>query len=135
LAKAARVCSPGEGERDGPLLCPKLLPVGAFGEDHVTQASNFDSGVQDAAEVMHRLAPSGSMSLSTSPIRPGEACSLCVPGVSGPQDCGLVYLVMSDPDLRDVSGCTIFALPRSDPSVEAQDSTRLIWWVIDPAKA
>ena len=69
------------------------------------------------------------------PIRPGEACSLCVPGVSGPQDCGLVYLVMSDPDLRDVSGCTIFALPRSDPSVEAQDTTRLIWRVIDPAKA
>lgn len=35
------------------------------------------------------------------PIRPGEACSLCVPGVVGPQDCGLVYLVMSDPDLRE----------------------------------
>ncbi|MHB8273946.1 MAG: DUF6767 domain-containing protein [Dermatophilaceae bacterium] len=35
------------------------------------------------------------------PIRPGDACSLCVPGVSGPQDCGLVYLVMSDPDLRE----------------------------------
>ena len=67
------------------------------------------------------------------PIRPGEACSLCVPGVLGPQDCGLVYLVMSDPTF--VSGCTIFALPRSDPSVEAEDSTRLIWRVIDPAKA
>jgi hypothetical protein len=35
------------------------------------------------------------------PIRPGEPCSLCVPGASGPQDCGLVYLVMSDPDLRE----------------------------------
>ncbi len=35
------------------------------------------------------------------PIRLGEACSLCVPGVSGPSDCGLVYLVMSDPDLRE----------------------------------
>jgi len=35
------------------------------------------------------------------PIRPGDTCSLCVPGVSGPQDCGLVYLVMSDPDLRE----------------------------------
>jgi len=36
----------------------------------------LDTGVQDAAEVMHRLAPSGSMSLSTtrsqaSPPRPG----------------------------------------------------------------
>jgi hypothetical protein len=35
------------------------------------------------------------------PIRLGDPCSLCLPGASGPQDCGLVYLVMSDPDLRD----------------------------------
>ena len=35
------------------------------------------------------------------PLRPGDACSLCVPGTSGPNDCGLVYLVMSDPQLRD----------------------------------
>lgn len=35
------------------------------------------------------------------PIRTGEPCSLCVPGVSGPQDCGLVYLVMSDPEMRE----------------------------------
>lgn len=35
------------------------------------------------------------------PIRPGDACSLCYPGATGPQDCGLVYLVMSDPDLRE----------------------------------
>ena len=35
------------------------------------------------------------------PIRPGDPCSLCVPGASGPRDRGLVYLVMSDPDLRD----------------------------------
>jgi uncharacterized protein DUF6767 len=34
------------------------------------------------------------------PIRQGDSCTLCVPGVRGPQDCGLVYLVMSDPDLR-----------------------------------
>ena len=34
------------------------------------------------------------------PIRPGDACSLCQPGATGPQDCGLVYLVMSDDDLR-----------------------------------
>ena len=38
---------------------------------------------------------------SRCPIRPGDPCSLCVPGASGPHDCGLVYLVMSDPDLRD----------------------------------
>jgi hypothetical protein len=35
------------------------------------------------------------------PIRPGDACSLCQPGATGPKDCGLVYLVMSDPGLRE----------------------------------
>ena len=35
------------------------------------------------------------------PIRIGEPCTLCFPGAQGPQDCGLVYLVQSDPDLRD----------------------------------
>ena len=34
------------------------------------------------------------------PIRPGEPCTLCQLDVSGPQDCGLVYLVMNDPELR-----------------------------------
>lgn len=34
------------------------------------------------------------------PIRPGDACSLCQPGVQGPEDCGLVWLVMNDPELR-----------------------------------
>ena len=34
------------------------------------------------------------------PLRPGDACSLCVPGVTGPQDCGLVYLAMDDPELK-----------------------------------
>lgn len=35
------------------------------------------------------------------PIRIGDSCSLCVPGATGPQDCSLVALVMSDPDLRE----------------------------------
>ncbi|MDV3221383.1 DUF6767 domain-containing protein [Intrasporangium sp.] len=35
------------------------------------------------------------------PIRIGDPCSLCFPGATGPQDCGLVYLVQSDPELRD----------------------------------
>lgn len=35
------------------------------------------------------------------PIRPGEACTLCQIDVTGPQDCGLVYLVMHDPELRE----------------------------------
>ncbi|MFS8479276.1 MAG: DUF6767 domain-containing protein [Micromonosporaceae bacterium] len=34
------------------------------------------------------------------PIRPGEPCTLCQLDVTGPQDCPLVYLVMSDDDLR-----------------------------------
>ena len=32
-------------------------------------------------------------------VRVSEPCRLCVPGATGPLDCGLVYLVMTDPDL------------------------------------
>jgi hypothetical protein len=32
-------------------------------------------------------------------VRPGEPCRLCMPGATGPADCGLAYLVMQDPDL------------------------------------
>ena len=35
------------------------------------------------------------------PIRIGEPCSLCEPGVTGPEDCGLEWLVMNDPELRE----------------------------------
>jgi hypothetical protein len=35
------------------------------------------------------------------PLRPGETCTLCEPGASGPEDCAAVYLVMTDPDLRE----------------------------------
>lgn len=35
------------------------------------------------------------------PIRLGDPCTLCVPGATGPQDCGLVYLVQSDPEMRE----------------------------------
>jgi hypothetical protein len=35
------------------------------------------------------------------PIRPGEPCSLCFPGADGPQNCGLVWLVMGDEDQRE----------------------------------
>ena len=34
------------------------------------------------------------------PLRPGDICSLCVPGTTGPQDCQTVALVMDDEDLR-----------------------------------
>lgn len=33
------------------------------------------------------------------PVRAGDACSLCYPGATGPQDCGLVWLVREDPEL------------------------------------
>lgn len=46
------------------------------------------------------------------PIRIGESCSLCVPGATGPEDCPLVYLVMSDPALRD----ELAALRTAQPS-------------------
>jgi len=48
----------------------------------------------EMVEVMNKPVPA-------CPVRPTDACSLCLPGVSGPRDCGLVYLVMSDPDLRE----------------------------------
>ena len=35
------------------------------------------------------------------PIRVGDHCSLCHPGASGPDTCGLVYLVMADDALRE----------------------------------
>jgi hypothetical protein len=38
------------------------------------------------------------------PIRIDEPCRLCVPGASGPQDCGVVHLVMDDPGLREELG-------------------------------
>ena len=34
-------------------------------------------------------------------IRLGEPCTLCFPGATGPQDCGLVYLVESDDEMRE----------------------------------
>ncbi|WP_350277864.1 DUF6767 domain-containing protein [Kribbella sp. HUAS MG21] len=38
---------------------------------------------------------------SKCPVRVGDPCSLCVPAATGPQDCSLVCLVMSDPALRE----------------------------------
>ena len=35
------------------------------------------------------------------PVRLGEPCTLCQLDVTGPQDCGLVYLVLDDDELRE----------------------------------
>jgi hypothetical protein len=50
---------------------------------------------------MSPRAPHRSRPEPRCPIRPGDPCSLCVPGATGPQDCGLVYLVMDDDELRE----------------------------------
>lgn len=36
---------------------------------------------------------------ATCPLRPGDPCTLCQVDVTGPHDCGLLYLVMHDDDL------------------------------------
>jgi len=38
------------------------------------------------------------------PVRLGEPCRLCLPGAHGPETCGLVWLVMTDPELRAALG-------------------------------
>jgi hypothetical protein len=35
------------------------------------------------------------------PLRPGDPCTLCQLDVTGPHDCPLVYLVMTDDALRE----------------------------------
>ncbi|WP_212829509.1 DUF6767 domain-containing protein [Catellatospora sp. TT07R-123] len=35
------------------------------------------------------------------PLRPGQPCTLCQLDVTGPEDCPVVYLVMSDDELRE----------------------------------
>lgn len=34
------------------------------------------------------------------PLRPGDRCTLCVPGAR-PEDCPTVAMVMADPELRE----------------------------------
>lgn len=36
------------------------------------------------------------------PLRPADKCSLCHPGADGPHNCGLVYLMMNDDELREL---------------------------------
>lgn len=36
------------------------------------------------------------------PLRPGDPCSLCVPGADGPHNCPTVRLVLEDPELREL---------------------------------
>lgn len=36
------------------------------------------------------------------PLRPGDPCTLCQINVTGPHDCGLLYLVRNDEDLAEL---------------------------------
>lgn len=36
------------------------------------------------------------------PLRPADKCSLCHPGADGPHNCGLVYLMRNDDELREL---------------------------------
>ena len=36
------------------------------------------------------------------PLRPGESCTLCIPGASGPEDCPTVYAVMTDSEFVQI---------------------------------
>ncbi|MBE6477255.1 MAG: hypothetical protein E7Z97_04165 [Propionibacteriaceae bacterium] len=36
------------------------------------------------------------------PLRPEDYCSQCQAYATGPQDCGLVYMVLHDPELREM---------------------------------
>ncbi|WP_395694292.1 DUF6767 domain-containing protein [Nocardioides sp.] len=42
------------------------------------------------------------MTLTTElcPVRPGDPCTQCAPGASGPGSCGVVWLMLVDPDLE-----------------------------------
>lgn len=45
------------------------------------------------------------------PLRPGEPCTLCQLNVTGPADCGLVYLMMADDELRDLRQARLASSP------------------------
>ncbi|GIF26563.1 hypothetical protein BJ973_001007 [Actinoplanes tereljensis] len=50
------------------------------------------------------------------PLRPGEHCRLCQLGATGPQDCPLVYLVMTDDELRAGVQAAALRAPAGQPS-------------------
>ena len=52
--------------------------------------------------IVRRIMKHKKPSAARCPLRPGDPCSLCQPGADGPHNCGLVYLVMDDPELREL---------------------------------
>ena len=50
-------------------------------------------------DVVPHVSTRGRRPVPRCPVRVGEPCTLCFPGATGPQDCGLVYLVQDDPEM------------------------------------
>ncbi|WP_370626344.1 DUF6767 domain-containing protein [Austwickia sp. TVS 96-490-7B] len=57
---------------------------------------------------------------SRCPLRPGDPCTMCHHHATGPQDCPLVYLVMDDPELRDLYAAS--RQPSSSRTAASHDS-------------
>lgn len=53
------------------------------------------------------------------PLRPGEPCALCQMSTTGPKDCPLVWLVMTDDELRAGLRASIAAAASSSHDVLA----------------
>lgn len=68
-----------------------------------TTVAGVSAGSRRAAESGRGAARCAGMSRANPicPIRDNEPCTLCHPGADGPANCGLVYLVESDPDMRE----------------------------------
>ncbi|MGB8019593.1 MAG: aldo/keto reductase [Candidatus Nanopelagicales bacterium] len=70
---------------------------------HQPLTSAFDKTVA-AYKALEKLLADGSVrAIGVSNFMPDrlEPCSLCFPGADGPQNCGLVYLIQSDSEMRE----------------------------------
>lgn len=56
------------------------------------------------------------------PLAPGEPCTLCKPGATGPESCPTVWLVMQDPDLR-----TRLAELRQSAATSERSPDQTVW--------
>ncbi len=70
-------------------------------EPHQSEPHRSEPSQAEAAAPGTDARARQSVPVPQCPIRPGEPCTLCQLDVTGPADCGLVYLVMHDPELRE----------------------------------
>ena len=71
-----------------------------MGADTPTTGTGPASG-SDASGRAPRARAAGAV-VPMCPLRPEDYCSQCQAYATGPQDCGLVYMVLHDPDLREM---------------------------------